>query len=114
MKKDKQSLRDRRRASIRATIRGTTERPRLVVGRTLSHMYAQVIDDTAGKTICAVSDLKSKTKGKTNRAKEVGTAIAKAAIEKKVSTIVFDRAGYRYHGRVKVLADAAREAGLKF
>lgn len=110
----KEILRERRRASIRAKVRGTSERPRLVVKRGLSNMYAQLIDDSEGKTICSTNDLKSKTKGKMDRAKEIGLEIAKLAIEKKITSIVFDRAGYKYHGRVKALADAAREGGLKF
>ena len=110
----KETLRERRRARIRAKVRGVAQRPRLVVKRSLSNIYAQIIDDASGKTVCAASDLKSKTKGKSERAKEVGALIAKAAQEKKVDAVVFDRAGYNYHGRVKALAEAAREAGLKF
>ena len=110
----KETLRERRRATIRAKIRGTSKRPRLVVKRSLSNIYAQVIDDSKGKTICAASDLKSKTKGRIDQAKEAGLQIAKLATEKKITSIVFDRAGYKYHGRVKALADAAREGGLKF
>ena len=110
----KEIKRERRRAVIRAKIRGTAERPRLVVKRSLTNIYAQVIDDAAGKTICAASDLKSKTKGKIERAKEVGAQVAKLAIEKKITSIVFDRAGYKYHGRIKTLAETVREAGLKF
>lgn len=110
----KEILRERRRAAIRAKVRGTGERPRLVVKRSLSNIYAQVINDVEGKTICAASDIKSKKKGNIDRATEVGAGIAKLATEKKITSVVFDRAGYKYHGRVKALADAAREAGLKF
>lgn len=106
--------RERRRVAIRAKIKGTSERPRLVVFRSLNSIYAQIIDDSAGKTLCAASDMKSKKKGKVEKAKEVGQNIGKLAKEKKIGSIVFDRAGYKYHGRVKALADAAREAGLVF
>lgn len=95
-------------------IRGTQDRPRLVVKRSNNNIYAQLIDDVARKTLCSSNDIKSKTKGKIERAKEVGQDIAKKAQEKKTTSIVFDRAGYKYHGRVKALADAAREAGLQF
>lgn len=110
----KEQKRERRRAPIRARMQGVATKPRLVIKRGNNNIYAQLIDDEAGKTLCAANDLKSKTKGKIERAKEVGQAIAKLAQEKKVNTIVFDRAGYKYHGRVKALADAAREGGLQF
>lgn len=99
------SSRDRRRARIRSKLSGTRERPRLSVFKSNLYLYAQVIDDTAGKTLAAA-------KGKD--AKEVGTKVAKAAQDKKISTVVFDRGGYIYQGKIKALADAAREAGLKF
>jgi len=112
--KTKEIIRLRRRAKIRAKTTGTTERPRLVVKRSLKNIYAQVIDDSTGKTVISANDLKSKAKGKIERAKEVGEAIAKASKDNKITSIVFDRAGYKYHGRVKALADAAREGGLQF
>ena len=101
---------------------GTTERPRLSVYRSLSHMYAQIIDDFKGSTIAAASSLdkeligKDKKSGKGNigAAKQVGELIAKKALKKGIKRVVFDRGGYLYHGRVKALADAARENGLEF
>jgi len=99
---------------------GTSERPRLCVYRSLDHIYAQVIDDRAGKTIASASSNDGKTKGSVNgggnvsAAKVVGKAIAERAKAAGVEKVVFDRGGYKYHGRVKALADAAREAGLKF
>jgi large subunit ribosomal protein L18 len=99
-------------------VSGTTARPRLAVYRSLTHIYAQVIDDGVGKTLAAASDVEKDLRGtsgnKTARAKAVGTAVAKKAIDAGVSQVVFDRGGNRFHGRVKALADAAREAGLKF
>ena len=98
---------------------GTSSRPRLNVFRSLQHIYAQVIDDTSGTTIASAStnepSLRASVSGsKTDRAKLVGQSIAERAKEKGVSAVVFDRGGYMYHGRVKALADAAREAGLEF
>lgn len=110
----------RRKARVRSKVSGTAARPRLTVYRALNHIYAQVIDDEAGVTLAAAStvspDLKSLKghKGNVAAAKQVGAAIAKAAQAAGVSTVVFDRNGYLYHGRVKALAEAAREAGLKF
>lgn len=112
--KTKETLRESRRRSIRARVRGTTERPRLVVNRSLRFTSAQIVDDVLKKTLVSASDMKSKTKGKTARAKEVGVTIGKMAKDKGVTAVVFDRAGYQYHGRVKALADGAREAGLQF
>lgn len=103
-----------RRRRVRAKISGTSTRPRLAVFKSLKATYAQLIDDTNGVTIAGVNDLKIKKGTKLERAKAVGKLIAEAALTKKVETVVFDRAGYRYCGRVKTLADAAREAGLKF
>lgn len=115
MASKKEELRQRRKIRIRAKISGTAERPRLVVFRSLSHIYAQLVNDETGTVIAASSDLKSDAKGtKTEKAKAVGEQIAKLAKEKKVETVVFDRNGFKYHGRVKALADSAREAGLKF
>jgi large subunit ribosomal protein L18 len=112
--------RERRKLRIRRKISGTAEQPRLSVFRSAKHIYAQVIDDVAGKTIAHVSTLSKdvrdgiKESTKTDAAKAVGSAVAKALLAKGVKKIVFDRNGYLYHGRIKALADAAREAGLKF
>ena len=100
---------------IRTKVFGTAERPRLTVFRSNSQIYAQVIDDTKGATLASASSLAIKGKGtKTEKAAIVGKAIAEAAKKAGVETVVFDRNGYLYHGRVKQLADAAREGGLKF
>jgi large subunit ribosomal protein L18 len=109
-------IRKRIHTRIREKLSGTTERPRLNVFRSLNHIYAQVIDDQKGETIVAVSTLalKSKTGGNVSAAKEIGKAIAERAQEKGVKKVVFDRGGFLYHGRIKALADAAREAGLEF
>ncbi|MBI2773553.1 MAG: 50S ribosomal protein L18 [Chloroflexi bacterium] len=111
----------RRHARVRERITGTAERPRLSVHRSLTHMYAQVIDDATGRTLASASDLDVKTgrspaaqKNKTERAKAVGKLLADKAKAAGISDVIFDRGGYRYHGRIKALADAAREAGLKF
>ena len=107
----------RRHLRLRNKLSGTTEKPRLYVFRSLRHITAQIIDDSAGKTIAtATSTAKSfgKSGGNIEGAKTVGGLIAKLALEKSVSEVVFDRGGRKYHGRVKALADAAREAGLKF
>ena len=117
---NKEDKRLRRKASIRKKVSGTTERPRLSVFRSSKHIYAQVIDDVQRKTIAAVSTLDEKLipelagAKKSERAKKVGTAIAARLKEKGIDKVVFDRNGYIYHGRVKALADAAREAGLQF
>ena len=112
----KNESRKKRHRSIRKRIEGNTERPRLAVFRSTRHIYAQVIDDLAQKTLVSTSDVEAE-KGagkKKDRAKQVGAAIAKLCIEKGIDKVVFDRAGYKYHGRVSALADGAREAGLKF
>lgn len=114
-----QAKRDRIKRKVRALISGTATRPRLSVFRSNKYMYAQLIDDTAGKTLVAATDKGAKGKGnasmkKMDGAKFVGAEIAKAALAKKIDTIVFDRNGFKYAGRIKALADAAREAGLKF
>ena len=117
MKTSKKTLnRQRRKIRIRAKISGSTEKPRLVIFKSLNNNYAQLIDDSKGVTIVQASDLKVKAgKGtKTERAKEVGKAIAKLALEKNISACVFDRNGFKYHGRVKAIAEGAREEGLKF
>lgn len=110
----KELTRTRRKARIRSKINGTSQRPRLVVFRSLNNNYAQLIDDTQGKVLASASDIKEKKGTKTERAKKVGEEIAKKAQESKITEVVFDRNGYQYHGRVKALAEAAREGGLKF
>ena len=103
---------------IRKKLSGTTDRPRLAVFRSLNHIYAQVIDDSEGKTIASAStaepDFRGRSGGNIATAKEVGKLIAERAKEKGISRVVFDRGGYIYHGRVRSLAEAAREAGLEF
>jgi large subunit ribosomal protein L18 len=111
----KQQLRNRRKVRIRAKVQGTAVRPRLVVFKSLIHIYAQVVNDENGTVLASSSDLKAKGKGtKTEKAKKVGEEIAKLAKEKKLEAVVFDRNGFKYHGRIKALADAARDGGLKF
>jgi large subunit ribosomal protein L18 len=119
MKKEgKREKRYRRHKRIRAKISGTAKIPRLCVFRSAKHIYAQLIDDMRGRTIAAASDLELKNSKelKTKKAKafQVGKLIAEKAKAKKIKKIVFDRAGYQYHGRVKALAEGAREGGLKF
>jgi large subunit ribosomal protein L18 len=104
----------RRHLRVRKKVAGTQERPRLVVFRSLKHIYAQLVDDTTGRTIMTVSDLSGATGKKSERATEVGKQIASRAKEAGITQVVFDRAGYKYHGRVKAVADAAREGGLEF
>lgn len=110
--------RTRRKKGLRKRIRGTPGRPRLSVFRSLKHIYAQVIDDLGGVTLASAStrdaELPSKVGGNVDAAKAVGKTVAERAKKAGVSAVVFDRNGYRYHGRVKALADAAREGGLKF
>ncbi|HEX3594990.1 MAG TPA: 50S ribosomal protein L18 [Polyangiaceae bacterium] len=112
--------RERRKLRIRTKISGSTERPRLSVFRSARHIYAQVVDDATGKTLASASTLSRDLKGaidesdKTDAAKKVGALIAKICLDKSLDKVVFDRNGYLYHGRVKALADAAREAGLSF
>ena len=109
----------RKHARVRKHISGTPERPRLCVFRSLSNIYAQIIDDVEGKTLVAASSLDPEIKdsiefgGNVEAAKKVGEAIAKRALDNNIDTVVFDRGGYVYHGRVAALAEAAREAGLK-
>jgi large subunit ribosomal protein L18 len=109
-------IRKRIHSRIREKLSGTTARPRLNVYRSLNHIYAQVVDDQKGETLVSASTLqaKSKTGGNVAAAKEIGKAIAEQAVAKGIKKVVFDRGGYLYHGRVKALADAAREAGLEF
>jgi large subunit ribosomal protein L18 len=107
--------REKKHNRIRAKLSGTADCPRLVVFRSLTHNYAQLVDDGSGKTIVNASDMSVKSKDKkTTKAKKVGLEIAKLALAKGISACVFDRNGYKYHGRVKELADGAREGGLKF
>lgn len=104
-----------RKNRVRARVSGSSERPRLAVSRSASHIYAQIIDDTSGRTLAAADSIKVKANGKKSEvAHAVGKEIGKQAMDKKIDTVVFDRGGYRYHGRVKALAEGAREAGLKF
>lgn len=107
----------KRQARVRKKVRGTTERPRLSVFRSAKHIYAQIIDDVEGKTLVAASTLEVSMdltcKGNVEAAKAVGASVAKKALEKNISSVVFDRNGFLYQGRVQALADAAREAGLK-
>ncbi len=110
----------RRHTRIRAKMEGTTSRPRLCVFRSLNHIYAQVIDDKQGHTLASAStfdpEMKAEAVGKvkTNKAELVGSLVAKRALSKGINQVVFDRGGYKYHGRVKALAEAARQGGLKF
>ena len=115
-KTSKNDSRLRRHARVRAKVSGTPERPRLNVFRSNAHIHAQIIDDVNQTTLVAASSvsLKIANGGNVEAAKQVGEAIAKAALDKNITNVVFDRGGYIYHGRVKALADAAREAGLKF
>jgi large subunit ribosomal protein L18 len=108
------AIRQRIHDRIRRKLSGTTERPRLNVYRSLNNIYAQVIDDQTGQTLVSASTIKSKTGGNIAAAKEIGKAVAEKAVEKGIKKVVFDRGGYLYHGRIKALADAAREAGLEF
>ena len=119
-KADKNANRLKRHKRVRRKITGTTQRPRLCVFRSSNNIYAQIIDDANRVTLTAASSLDAEVKGAVNHggnkeaAKMVGEMIAKRAIEKGITEVVFDRGGYLYHGRVQVLAEAAREAGLKF
>jgi large subunit ribosomal protein L18 len=114
---EKKEIRNRIHQRIRRKLRGTAERPRLAVFRSVAHIYAQVIDDTAGSTLVSASSVDKG--GKTNGgnvavAKAIGKLVAERAKEKGIQQVVFDRGGYQYHGRIKALADAARTAGLEF
>jgi large subunit ribosomal protein L18 len=104
----------KRHLRVRNKITGTPERPRLVVFRSLKHIYAQLVDDTASRTIATVSDLAIEQGKKGERASEVGKLIADRAKQAGITRVVFDRAGYRYHGRIKAVADGARKGGLEF
>lgn len=115
---NRKKLRDKKHKSIRNKISGTAERPRLSVFRSLQNIFAQIIDDTTGNTLVSASTIEKGSKiekgSNIEAAKKVGEAIARKALEKGIDTVVFDRGGYIYTGRIKALADAAREAGLKF
>ena len=116
-KEEKKEIRNRVHKRIRRKLAGTAERPRLAVFRSVAHIYAQVIDDTKGATLVSASSVDKG--GRTNggnvaAAKTIGKLVAERAKEKGITKVVFDRGGYPYHGRVKALADAAREAGLEF
>ncbi|MEK7575497.1 MAG: 50S ribosomal protein L18 [Patescibacteria group bacterium] len=115
MKKLKLSPRKIRHKKIRKKIKGTSFCPRLSVFRSNKHIFIQLIDDEKGKTIISISDIKKKIKGnKTEIAKKMGIELAKMAKEKKVVRVVFDRGGYKYHGRIKAVAEGMREEGLNF
>lgn len=119
-KPSRAAAREKRHYRLRNHISGTAQRPRLAVFRSNMHIYAQIIDDTVGNTICSASTMEADVKAKLEHtndveaAKVVGETVAKKALEKGINTVVFDRGGYVYHGKVQALADAAREAGLQF
>lgn len=117
-KGDRNKARLKRHLRVRKKIEGTTERPRLNIYRSSKHMYAQIIDDTKGVTLVSASTVDKEAKidngGNVDAARKVGEMIAKRAVDAGIGRVVFDRGGYLYHGRVKALADAAREAGLEF
>jgi len=111
--KTRQDLRARRHLRVRKNVAGTPERPRLVVFRSLKHITAQIVDDSTGRTMMTVTSVKLEGK-KSDKSVQVGKMIAEKAKAAGVSKVVFDRAGYKYHGRVKAVADGAREGGLEF
>jgi len=119
-KGEQRIARHRRHVRVRAKVKGTTSRPRLCVFRSLNHIYAQIVDDSQGHTLASASTLDPEIKAeldgkaKKSQAELVGLLAAKRALAKGINQVVFDRGGYKYHGRVKALADAARQAGLKF
>ena len=119
-KESRTEIREKKHSKIRNRFSGTTERPRLAVFRSNNHMYAQIIDDTVGKTLVAASTLEKDVKAELKKTNDVeaaaylGTTIAKRALEKGITTVVFDRGGFIYQGKIKALAEAAREAGLEF
>ena len=117
-KLNRNKLRQKKHKSIRRKIVGTAERPRLSVYRSLKNIFVQIIDDNSGKTLVSASTIEKDAKiekgSNVEAAKKIGEVIAKKALEKGIDTVVFDRGGYIYTGRIKALADAAREAGLKF
>src|ERR1041384_8367113 len=114
---EKKEIRSRIHKRIRRKLQGTAERPRLAIFRSVAHIYAQVIDDAAGKTLVSASSVDKGVRtngGNVAAAKKIGQLVAERAKEKGIASVVFDRGGYKYHGRVKALADAARSAGLEF
>ncbi|MGC9469125.1 MAG: 50S ribosomal protein L18 [Anaerolineae bacterium] len=117
---NREKARARRHKHVRQRVEGTPERPRLNVFRSLNHIYAQIIDDTAGTTLASASTIDREVRdqmaelNKTEQARVVGRVVAERGLEKGIKKVVFDRGGYKYHGRVKALAEAAREAGLDF
>jgi large subunit ribosomal protein L18 len=116
VQKIKQQKRIRRHNRVRSVVNGTADRPRLSVFRSATHIYAQLIDDVSGRTLAAAStrEVKDATGKKTDKSVAVGTLIGEKAKQAGITQVVFDRGGYKYHGRVKALADAARQAGLQF
>jgi len=113
----KQEKRHRRHVRIKSRVKGTKKCPRLSVFRSNKYIYAQLIDDVNGKTLVSANNIKIDKKdglSKIEKAKEIGSSLAKKAIDNKITKIVFDRGGYKYHGRVKAVAEGAREGGLKF
>lgn len=110
----KRIARIKRHRSLRRYLLGTSERPRLAVFRSSQHIYVALVDDSKGTTLVAASDLKMENGTKCEKAFQVGKLVAQAALKKSIKTVVFDRGGFLYHGRVKALADGAREGGLKF
>ena len=110
----KTERRARRHLRVRKAVSGTTERPRLVVFRSLKHIYAQIVDDASQRTLITVSDSAVESGKKTEKSTEVGKQVAAKAKAAGITKVVFDRAGYQYHGRVKAVADGAREGGLEF
>ena len=119
-KDSRTEIRVKKHLKLRNRFTGTPERPRLAVFRSNNHMYAQIIDDTVGMTLCAASTLEKDVKAELSKTNDVaaaaylGTVIAKKALEKGIKAVVFDRGGFIYQGKIKALADAAREAGLEF
>jgi large subunit ribosomal protein L18 len=118
--RDSKTIRRIRHRRVRKKVTGTISRPRLCIFRSLNHIHAQLVDDSNGQTLVSMSTLNSQIRGKTNgivkikKAEEVGTLLAERALNKGIKQVVFDRGGYKYHGRVKALAEAARKAGLEF
>lgn len=112
---DRKTIRANKHKRMRHRLKGTASRPRLAVFRSARHIYAQVIDDSLGRTIVCASTLDTEVNGsKTDEARQVGQAVAKKALEKDIKQVVFDRGGNLYHGRIKALAEGAREGGLDF
>lgn len=121
MIKKKKNIRLRSKIKIRKKISGLKDKPRLTIYRSLNNIYAQIVDDSAGNTLVSASSLSKElieelknSKGKASKSKIVGKLVAQKALENNITQVVFDRNGYRYHGRIKAIADGAREGGLKF